>query len=98
MDLSAPESSKQPRVSIDSAKKTIKSINDKLKNLNLSSASKEKLSQIGLLILGIKPKDRTEAHIEVLQRMTEDNKFFADVRSEFGDAIYRDMLRFVYIE
>ncbi len=89
---------KAQRLGSTSPRRVINQINEKLTQIDISKASKETLYQLGLMILGVKPKDRTEELIGVLQKMTEDNKFFADVRKEFGDEIYRDMLRFVYME
>lgn len=49
-------------------------------------------------ILDVRPKDRTEQLLEVLQLMTADNFFFKAISKEFGDDIYKDMLRYVYLE
>lgn len=49
-------------------------------------------------ILDVKPKDRTDDLLEVLRRMTASNEFFKATRKEFGDEIYNDMLRYVYLE
>lgn len=49
-------------------------------------------------VLDVKPKDRTDDLLDVLRRMTANNEFFKATRSEFGDEIYNDMLRYVYLE
>ena len=46
----------------------------------------------------MKPKDRTDQLLDVLKAMTNDNAFFQATRKEFGEQIFTDMLRYVYLE
>ena len=49
-------------------------------------------------VLGVKPKERTLPLLNLLKKMTEGNAFFESILKQYGDEIFMDILRFVYLE
>jgi hypothetical protein len=49
-------------------------------------------------VLDVNPRDRTDALIDLLKRMTADNAFFQTIQKEHGPEIFTDILRCVYSE
>ena len=49
-------------------------------------------------MLKVSPKDRCEKQMETLQIMTESNKFFSEMRRQYGEYTFTQMIRYCYLE
>lgn len=44
------------------------------------------------------PRDRDEKQLDTLMRMTAENKFFTNMRLQYGEYTYNQMIRYCYLE
>ena len=76
----------------------------RLRHKRLSQLSREEIhdvgpgEQIGLEVLKVSPKDRCEKQMETLQIMMGTNKFFAELRRQYGELTFTQMVRHCYLE
>jgi len=74
------------------------SLRRKLRDIELSTLSKEEINSIGLEVLKVAPKDRCDKQLETLRIMTSSNKFFNERKEQYGEYTYSQMIKNCYLE
>jgi hypothetical protein len=74
------------------------SLNDRLLFITLDNLPTSQLNDLGLEVLRISPKLRTNSMINVLHVMTKGNRFFQSVQRDYGPETLSQMLKHVYLE